>query len=148
MLTSHLTRWFARPAGCGISAERQRVVAPVPSDSRARRLAAAGAAVQVLVSQTAADLVIQVKGEARVECVDALLDGLLTATACRPAVVTLDLTELRSISSLAMGALTAYRRGVVRTGGRVRLARELQPAVHEALARAELLSLFESTADA
>jgi hypothetical protein len=36
--------------------------------------------------------------------------------------VTLDLSELRSISSLAMGVLVAYRRGVVRRGGRVRLA--------------------------
>jgi hypothetical protein len=46
-----------------------------------------------------------------------------------------------------MGVLVTYRRGVVRAGGRVRLAAELQPAVHEALARAELLDLFETTDD-
>jgi anti-anti-sigma regulatory factor len=57
--------------------------------------------------------------------------------------VTLDLSELHSISSLALGVLKGYRRGVVRTGGRVRLAGELQPAVKEALTRAELLHLFE-----
>jgi hypothetical protein len=55
--------------------------------------------------------------------------------------------ELRSISSLAMGVLVAYRRGVVRAGGRVRLAGGLQPAVHEALARAELFDMFETTDD-
>ena len=42
----------------------------------------------------------------------------------------------------------AYRRGVVRTGGRVRLAEGLRPAVREALARAELFDLSETTADA
>jgi anti-anti-sigma factor len=91
-------------------------------------------------------MVIRVKGEARVDCAGALLDGLLASTARRQALVTLDLSELRSISSLAMGVLVAYRRGVVRSGGRVCLAEGLQPAVHEALARAELFDLFETTA--
>jgi anti-anti-sigma factor len=109
---------------------------------------AAGPAVQVSVIQTAADLIIRVKGEARVECAGALLDGLQAPAARRPAVVILDLSELRSISCLAMGVLVAYRRGVVRAGGRVRLAESLQPAVHEALARAKLFGLFEATADA
>jgi anti-anti-sigma factor len=104
-------------------------------------------AVEVAVSQTADDMVIRVSGEARVDSAGALLDGLLSPAACRPAVVTLDLSALRSISSLAMGVLVAYRRGVVRTGGRVRLAGELQPGVKEALARAGLLDLFETTAD-
>ena len=79
---------------------------------------------------------------------DALLGALQAPAARRPAVVTLDLSQLRSISSLAMGVLVAYRRSVVRTGGRVRLTHELQPAVREALTRAELLELFEITADA
>jgi anti-anti-sigma factor len=102
----------------------------------------------VAVSQSADGLVIRVKGEARADCVGALMAGLLAPTACRPAVVTLDLSELRCISSLAMGVLLAYRRGVVHTGGRVRLAGELQPAVKEALTRAELIDLFETSADA
>jgi anti-anti-sigma factor len=101
----------------------------------------------VTINQTARDMVIRVEGDATVESSGALLASLLAPSACRPSVVTLDLSELRSISCLAMGVLTGYRRGVVRTGGRVRLAEELQPAVREALARAELLSLFESTAD-
>jgi anti-anti-sigma factor len=102
----------------------------------------------VAVSQTSDAMVIQIKGEARVEFASALMGGLLVPAACRPAVVTLDLSELHSISCLAMGILVAYRRGVFRAGGRVRLAKELQPAVQEALARAELLNLFETTADA
>jgi anti-anti-sigma factor len=102
----------------------------------------------VSVIQTAAALVIRVKGEATVQSVGVLQANLLAPSARRPAVVTLDLSELRSISCLALGVLVAYRRGVVRTGGRVRLAEELQPAVHEALARADLLGLFEASADA
>ena len=37
----------------------------------------------------------------------------------------------------------AFRRGVVRAGGQVRLAESLQESVREALARAELLTLFD-----
>jgi anti-anti-sigma factor len=100
----------------------------------------------VSVSQTD-NLVIQVSGEAGVAEAETLLNGLMILAACRPAVVTLDLSELRSISCLALGVLETYRRGVVRRGGRVRLSRELQPAVREALTRAGLLDLFETSAD-
>jgi anti-anti-sigma factor len=100
----------------------------------------------VAISQTADDMLIRVKGEATVECAGPLLDGLLAPAARHPAVVTLDLSELRCISSLAMAVLVIFRRGVVRTGGRVRLAEELQPAVKEVLVRAELFDLFETTA--
>jgi hypothetical protein len=58
--------------------------------------------------------------------------------------VTFDLGELQSLSSLALGVLVAFRRAAVRTGSRVRLASDLQPAVREVLHRAELLSLFEA----
>jgi hypothetical protein len=58
--------------------------------------------------------------------------------------VTLDLSELRSASPLAVGVLAAYGRSVIRAGGRVRLAGGLQPAVMKALTRADLLvELFE-----
>jgi anti-anti-sigma regulatory factor len=82
-------------------------------------------------------MVLRVKGEARDECAGALLDGLL-GPGPRPEVVTLDLSELRSISPLSLGVLAAFRRTVVRTGGRVRLAGVLQPVVKESLVRAEL----------
>jgi anti-anti-sigma factor len=105
-------------------------------------------ALEVTASQTSDGLVIRIKGEASVGCASALLAGLLVPAAHRPAVVTLDLSELHWISSLAMGALVAYCQGVVRTGGRVRLAEEMQPEVCEALARVGLFDLFETTAGA
>jgi anti-anti-sigma regulatory factor len=129
MLTSLLGDWFARPAEC--------------VDACARRPPAA--AVQVDVRQTADGMVLRVRGEARAECAGALLDGLLAAGRW-PAVVTLDLSELRSVSRPALGVLAAYRRSVVRNGGRVRLAGVLRPAVSESLARAELFDLFETCA--
>jgi anti-anti-sigma factor len=144
MLISFLTRWFVRPAECAAPGRRPQVVAPA---FRAR-CPAAVPVVEVAASPTSEGLVIRVKGEANVESAGALLSGLLAPAARRPAVVTLDLSELRSISCLAMGVLVAYRRGVVRTGGRVRLAEGLQPAVKEALARAGLFDLFEATPDA
>jgi anti-anti-sigma factor len=101
----------------------------------------------VITDQTGDDLVIRARGEAGVRSSGALLHSLLSA-ARRPAVVTLDLSELRFISSLAMGVLVAYRQGVVRAGGRVRLAGQLQPAVKAALARAELPGLFEAATGA
>jgi anti-anti-sigma factor len=104
-------------------------------------------AVQVAVIQSANGIVIRFKGEATADCAGALLGSLLAPSACRPAVVTLDLSELSFISSLAMGVLVAYRRGVVRAGGRVQLTAALQPSVKAALARAELLDLFETAPD-
>jgi anti-anti-sigma factor len=102
-------------------------------------------ALEVTVSQSSDDVIVRLKGDAKLEYSGTLLDGLLAVAARRPQVVTLDLSELRCISSLAMGVLVTYRRGVVRCGGQVRLAGELQPLVWEALTRAELLDLFETT---
>jgi anti-anti-sigma factor len=140
-----LINLFFRPAECIAPGEHAPVVAPTPPIPRAPRPAVP--AVEVAVSEASDGPVIRIKGEARVDCAGALLDGLLAAAARRLAVVTLDLSELRFISSLAMGVLVSYRRGVVRAGGRVRLAEALQPAVKEALARAELFDLFEAAVD-
>ncbi|HKB36373.1 MAG TPA: STAS domain-containing protein [Gemmataceae bacterium] len=140
MVTSCFTRWFLRPAGKAARGDAYALPAP--------RHSAAAPAVQVAISQTADGMMIQIKGEPRVECAGALLDGLFASPARRPAVVTLDLSELSSISCLAVGVLVGYRRGVVRTGGVVRLAEPLQPAVREALARAGVLELFETTTGA
>jgi anti-anti-sigma factor len=74
-----------------------------------------------------------------------LLDGLL-AHGRRPGVVILDLSELHFISLMAVGILAAYRRSVVRTGGRLRLTRVMQPAVKEALARAGLRACADDEA--
>jgi anti-anti-sigma factor len=143
VIPSCLSRWFFHLVEGKAQGDQTQVVALALPAACGYRPSVADPPVQVTITHTAADMVIQVKGEARVDCAGALMGGLLGPAACRPAVVTLDLSELRSISSLAMGVLVAYRRGVVRTGGRVRLAEELQPAVREALTRAELLDLFE-----
>jgi anti-anti-sigma factor len=145
MFFSQLVYWYCGRAGREVAADSPQVVPPALP---APRRPAAVPTVKVVISQAADSLVIRVKGDATADSAGALLAELLGATACRPAVVTLDLSELRSLSSLAMGVLVSYRRGVVRKGSRVRLAGDLHRAVEEALVRAELLELFEITADA
>src|SRR5262249_9296707 len=116
MLTSLFTGWFARTR----------------------------APFRVEVSQTADGTLVRVEGDPRGECAGALLVGLPAPAPRRPAVVTLDLSGLRSISPLAAGVLAGYRRSLARTGGGLRLAGVLQPAVEAALARADF---FETGAE-
>jgi hypothetical protein len=59
----------------------------------------------------------------------------------RPAQVTFDLSQLRFVSSLAMGVMATYCRAAIRAGARICLAPGLQPVVREALTRADLLGL-------
>ena len=146
MTAFQLVGWFARPAKDAAPSERDQVGPSAVSAPYVSRRTPAVPTVEVAVNDTSEGMVIRVKGEARAEFAGALLDGLLGPTARRPALVTLDLSELRFISSLAMGVLVTFRRSVVRTGGRVRLAEELQPAVKEALMRAELFDLFATDA--
>jgi anti-anti-sigma factor len=100
--------------------------------------------VELSINETPAEVIVRVAGEVRLGQVDELAAALLCLSARRPALVTLDLSGLSFISSLAMGVLVTFRRGVVRAGGRVRLADTLQGSVREALVRAELLALFDS----
>src|SRR5262249_25697050 len=102
MFLCHLANWFLRPPEDAPAEDRRRVVAPALP---ARRPSAPAPAVEVAVSPQADGLVIQVKGEANVQSAGALMDGLLRPTARRPLIVILDLSELRSISCLAMGVL-------------------------------------------
>jgi anti-anti-sigma factor len=97
----------------------------------------------VTTDQTAEGLVVRVKGIAGVKEAGALESGLMRSLARRPSAVTLDLSNLRSISCLAMGVLMSYRRGLRRADSRVYLADRLQPAVREALEQADLLNVFE-----
>jgi len=144
MFASCLMRWFAR-ADYAVRDENPQVRAtptPVPcapsSSASVPAVAAAG-------TDGPDDLVIRVKGEASVDTADALAEALLAPAARRRTSVDLDLSELSSISCLAMGVLVNYRRGVVRAGGRVRLAGVLQPGVYAALERASLFDLFDTT---
>ena len=98
--------------------------------------------IEVGVTEAPGEVVVRVAGKGCVGQADALTAGLLGLSARRPPLVTLDLSGLTCVSSLAMGVLVTFRRGVVRAGGRVRLAAPLQGPVHEALERAGLLTLF------
>jgi anti-anti-sigma factor len=97
----------------------------------------------VEVLETPQGLLVRLRGEAGIPEAGALEISLARLAARRPACVTFDLSQLRSVSSLALGVLAHYRRAAVRAGARVCLAPELHPAVREALERAELLGLFE-----
>jgi anti-anti-sigma factor len=88
-------------------------------------------------------VVFRLAGEAGVRQAGELAVALLRVTALRPPLVTLDLSGLSLLSALALGVLVDFRRGVVRAGGRVRLAGALQEPVREALVRAGLLALFD-----
>jgi len=98
---------------------------------------------RVTTRRTADGLLIRIEGVAGVNQSDVLETGLLVASALRPALVTLDLSDLLFISSLAMGVLVTYRASVVRAGGSVRLQEPLRPEVRAALERTRILALFE-----
>ncbi|HKB38358.1 MAG TPA: STAS domain-containing protein, partial [Gemmataceae bacterium] len=92
--------------------------APSPTPEGMRRVPR----IEVAVTEAPGEVVVRVAGKGCVGQADALAAGLLGLSARRPALVTLDLSGLSFISSLAMGTLVSFHRGVVRAGGRVRLA--------------------------
>jgi anti-anti-sigma regulatory factor len=99
--------------------------------------------IEATTGETPGEVVVRVAGKGCVGQAAALAAGLLCLSARRPAMVTLDLSELQCISALAMGMLETFRRGVVRNGGRVRLAANLQQPVRESLEGASLFPLFD-----
>jgi anti-anti-sigma factor len=113
--------------------------APLAADQAARP-----PRIDVTFDEAAGEAVVRLKGKASVPQARAIEAGLLPLSALRPRLVTLDLSEATSLSALAMGVLTAFRRGVVRAGGRVRLAPAPSPEVREALEAAGLAPLFEA----
>jgi anti-anti-sigma factor len=98
--------------------------------------------IEISIEQVAWETVVRLAGSGGFDQADSLTASLLPLSASRPHLVTLDLSRLHFISSLVIGALVSFRRGVVRTGGRVRLAGDLQEPVREALERTGLLALF------
>jgi anti-anti-sigma factor len=99
------------------------------------------------VTEAPGEIVVHIAGEANVGQVDKLSAALLSLSARRPSLVTLDLSGLSCVSCLAMGVLVQFRRGIVRAGGRVRLGPTLQTSVCEALVRADLTDLFHLPKD-
>lgn len=95
-------------------------------------------------------LVLRFAGHAGVGELQTVEVALMKASAARPALTVLDLADLQSISSITMGAIISYHRGVKRHGGRVHLA-TVQPMVRGALEHAGLpaiLPMFGSVDEA
>jgi anti-anti-sigma factor len=86
-------------------------------------------------------LLLAIKGEATYEQAEFISAHLLRMPLDAYSLVVLDLAELTFLSSLAMGALVEYRRGLLRRGVEVRLA-NVQAQVWLALESAGLWKLF------
>ena len=85
---------------------------------------------------------VAIRGEASFDQAEVMSAQLLRVPLNGAWLVVLDLAELTFLSSLAMGALVSYRRGVGRRGVEVRLA-NVQTPVRQALDAAGLWKLFE-----
>jgi anti-anti-sigma factor len=86
--------------------------------------------------------IVAIQGEASFDQVEVISAQLLRIPLDAYTLVVLDLAELTFLSSLAMGALVAYRRGLGRRSVEVRLANVPAP-VWLALELAGLGQLFE-----
>jgi anti-anti-sigma factor len=119
------------------SQELPAPVAPLPAErpsARTPRLA-------VLVSDQADEVLVRLQGEAGFLEAEVLSAALVPVSARRPALVTLDLSELHFISSLVLGILVRFGHSAVRFGGRVQLTPP-RPEVREAIERAGLAPLL------
>ena len=87
-------------------------------------------------------LLVAIRGEASFDQAEVISAQLLRIPLDAYALVVLDLAELTFLSSLAMGALVEYRRGLGRRGVEVRLANVQEP-IRSALEMAGLWTLFE-----
>ena len=87
-------------------------------------------------------LTVTLRGEASFDQAEVITAQLLRIPLDSYSLVVLDLAALTFLSSLAMGALVEYRRGLGRRGVEVRLA-NVQAKVWLALEAAGLWKLFE-----
>jgi anti-anti-sigma factor len=87
-------------------------------------------------------LLVAIQGEASFDQAEFISAQLLRIPLEAYSLVVLDLAGLTFLSSLAMGALVEYRRGLGRRGVELRLA-NVQGKVWSALERAGLWRLFE-----
>jgi len=87
-------------------------------------------------------VVVRIAGDAGLQAIDALQAHLNRLMAKRVPLVVFDLSELRFVSSLALGAFVEFNRGMKRNGCAVRLA-ALQPLVFKAFQHARLDTVLE-----
>jgi len=86
--------------------------------------------------------VLHIRGDMRLDLAD-LERALNRLAAGRPPIVVIDLAGVPFISSLGMGLLNTFRRGLASHGGITRLAAP-QPEVLKALTLCKLTALFET----
>jgi anti-anti-sigma factor len=89
----------------------------------------------VVVNELPDQVLVRLQGEAGFLEADVLSAALVRVSARRPALVTLDLSELHFLSSLVLGILVRFGHSTVRAGGRVRLTpprREVAEAIEQA----------------
>ena len=91
--------------------------------------------------QAAPTVVVNVIGEALVD-LEPMVTTLQSVADRHPAKVILDLHDLSFISSLAMGVMLAFRRGILANGGKLKVA-AMQKLVLDSFKRARLDKVFE-----
>lgn len=99
-------------------------------------------AIQVSSKVKGDALLISLKGDAGMASIDVLEPELSKICERKPSLAVLDMTGLTFISSMGMGSLVSFQRGVQRCGGKVRIA-GLQPMLAEVFRRARLHDVFE-----
>jgi len=97
---------------------------------------------QFKVDELPEGIVVRIAGDAGLHSIDALQMQLNRLIAKRAPLVVFDLSELRFVSSLALGAFVEFNRGMNRNGCSVRLA-ALQPLVFKAFQHAMLDTVLE-----
>jgi anti-anti-sigma factor len=95
----------------------------------------------LVLHDTPRGLVAQLRGDAGVAAVDELEKLLLPLAARRPPLLVLDMSGLEFISSLAMGTLVAFQRGLKRHRSQLVLA-AVSPVIRQALRYAMLEPMF------
>lgn len=97
---------------------------------------------RVDITESPEAIVIRLEGEAGLAAADGIQAPFNAVIARRPAVVVLDLAGLLFAASLFLGTMVGFRRGVVRQGGRVKIA-GLTDRMRDILTSTRLIELFE-----
>jgi anti-anti-sigma factor len=138
MFCTLLQRWSKASNQSGPS-----VTSPESPEQRSfvRRSSARPSRLEVVVRDSSDEVIVCLKGEAGYLEAPALDAALLPLSARRPPLVTFDLSELRLISSLALGILVGYHRRAVHTGGQVRFTGH-QPNVRDVIEQTRMTMLL------
>jgi anti-anti-sigma factor len=97
---------------------------------------------EIKIESGSGSVVVSLIGDAGVAHADLLANALLRLSASHPPRVIFDLSRLEFISSITMGELVEFQRGLKRHDSRVTLIAP-RPNVLAALQRARLDSIFE-----